>query len=116
MKSRFAVPPEELDGSPWVVACGFAAVAQTGSVAVRSVEVPRRLELLLPEGLVLLVPSDSLVDELWHLYARVGTDALAGGYFTLISGPSRTADIELKMVTGAHGPRALVVLAYEPSS
>lgn len=106
------LPPAELDGLPWVVASGFCAIASTGSVAVSEHEVPTRLHLLLPENLILLVAADALVDDLPDLYARLRPGSLPGGYLTLISGPSRTADIELQLVTGAHGPRSLTVLAY----
>lgn len=33
----------------------------------------------------------------------------------LVSGPSKTADIQLTLAYGAHGPRDLVVLALVPS-
>ena len=107
------LPTAELDGLPWVVASGFLAIASTGSIAVSEAEVPNRLHVLLPENLLLLVPADALVDDLPDLYERLETQTLPGGYMTLISGPSKTADIELELVTGAHGPRSLTVIAYQ---
>jgi L-lactate dehydrogenase complex protein LldG len=59
---------------------------------------------------VLLVPEGELVDDLPDLYRRLDPQTLAGGYLTLVSGPSRTADIEQTLVTGAHGPRRLTVV------
>jgi hypothetical protein len=105
---------EELDGLPWAVARGWLAIASTGSVVIRDVEVPTRLQLLLPENLILLVPMDALVDDLVDCYERLDHSTLRGGYMTFISGPSKTADIELELVTGAHGPRSLLVIAYGP--
>ncbi|MFQ5653189.1 MAG: LUD domain-containing protein [Planctomycetota bacterium] len=102
-----------LDGLPWMVASGRAAVARTASVVVTSEEAPVRLHLLLPERLLLLVPARGLFDDLPDLYAALDPGSLAGGYLTLISGPSKTADIEQTLITGAHGPRRLVVLPYE---
>ena len=107
-----SLPPAEVDGLSWVVASGFLAVATTGSVAVRAAEVPQRLHLVLAKNLILLVPADALVNDLWDLYGRIAPESLAGGYMTLISGPSKTADIELELVTGAHGPFSLTVIAY----
>ena len=43
---------------------------------------------------------------------RLDPSRLAGGYLTLITGPSKTADIEQTLVKGAHGPRRLVVLPF----
>jgi hypothetical protein len=104
--------PDILAGAPALAASGRMAVARTGSVVVTQEEVPVRAHLLLPETLFLLVREGSLVDDLPAVYARLDPGALARGYFTLVSGPSRTADIEQTLVTGAHGPRRLVVVPY----
>ncbi|MEE8142099.1 MAG: LUD domain-containing protein, partial [Planctomycetota bacterium] len=103
---------EALNGLSWMVATGFYAVARSGAVAVSSETTPLRLQLLLPENLVLLVPEDKLVDDLPEFYAELDPAQLPGGYLTLIAGPSKTADIEQILVTGAHGPKRLVVFAY----
>ena len=104
--------PVALDGLPWMVASGFAAVARSGSVVVNASTVPVRLHVLLPESLMLLVPAGSLVDDLPDFYALVDPTSLAAGYMTFISGPSKTADIEQTLVLGAHGPRRLIVVPY----
>ncbi len=104
------VSPRELDGMACLVATGSLAVARTGSVLVSEREVPVRAHLLLPETLVLLVPAAALVDDLPAVYRVLDPAALAGGYFTLVTGPSKTADIEQTLVTGAHGPRRLTVV------
>jgi len=87
-----------------------AAIAETGSLVLwPNREDPRLLSLLPPLHIVLLRGSalaDSLAD-LMHQQGWVGqmpTNAL------LISGPSKTADIEQTLAYGVHGPRELVVL------
>ena len=109
---RAAAPalPRDLEGAGWLVATGTLAVARTGSTLVTQEDAPVRAHLLFPETLVLLVPEGALVDDLPDLYRRLDPRTLAGGYLTLVSGPSRTADIEQTLVTGAHGPRRLTVI------
>ena len=103
---------ETLDGLPWMVASGHLAVARSAAVAVDASLAPVRRQLLLTESLLLLVPSDALVDDLDAAYERIDPGSLARGYFTFISGPSKTADIEQTLVQGAHGPRHLAVLPF----
>ena len=92
------------------VAAGLFAVAETGSVAVA---LPRaeRGAALLAERLWLIVPASELVATLDEALARIG-ELVRGGrpYVTLMTGPSRTADIERALTVGVHGPRGLHVV------
>ncbi|HEY8829872.1 MAG TPA: LUD domain-containing protein [Candidatus Limnocylindria bacterium] len=92
------------------IAAGLFAVAETGSVAVA---LPRaeRGAALLAERLWLLVPASDLVPTLDLALARVEALVRDGRpYVTLMTGPSRTADIERALTVGVHGPRELHVV------
>jgi len=86
------------------VAEGLFAVAETGSVAVAW---PRdeRGQALLADRLWLLVPAGEIVATLDDALARIDALVRAGRpYVTLMTGPSRTADIERALTVGVHGP------------
>ena len=92
------------------VADGLFAVAETGSVAV-SWPRDERGRALLAERLFLLVPRDQLVPTLDDALARIEALVRDGRpYVTLMTGPSRTADIERALTVGVHGPRELHVV------
>jgi len=85
-----------------------AGIAETGTV----VEASRGEKTLLPGLLsvvhVALLPAASVVDrmdEVFALYADAPPRNIS-----LISGPSKTADIEQTLTVGAHGPRKIIVL------
>jgi L-lactate dehydrogenase complex protein LldG len=89
---------------------GVFAVAETGSVAVA---LPRaeRAEALLSDRLWLLVPGGELVATLDEALGRIDALVREGRpYVTLMTGPSRTADIERALTVGVHGPRELHVV------
>ena len=89
---------------------GLFAVAETGSVAVA---LPRaeRGEALLADRLWLLVPDTEIVPTLDDALARIEALVRDGqAYVTLMTGPSRTADIERALTVGVHGPRELHVV------
>jgi L-lactate dehydrogenase complex protein LldG len=92
------------------IADGLFAVAETGSVAVA---LPRaeRGAALLSERLWLFVPASELVATLDEALARIDALVREGRpYVTLMTGPSRTADIERALTVGVHGPRELHVV------
>lgn len=81
----------------------WAAVAETGSVVVRAgAGHGRALSLVPPYHLVVLEPR-VFVPDLFDLFEKMGRENDTSG-FVIISGPSKTADIEMNLVTGVHGP------------
>jgi L-lactate dehydrogenase complex protein LldG len=86
------------------------AVAETGSVAINE-PADDRGRCFLAERLWLLVPERSLVASLDEALRRIGELIRQGAHHPLLmSGPSRTADIERVLTIGVHGPRAVVVV------
>ncbi|MEA3189165.1 MAG: L-lactate dehydrogenase complex protein LldG [Chthoniobacter sp.] len=89
-----------------------ALVAQTGSVVVSNRSAGGRALSVLPPHHVVLARREQLVRDLpaafillKHRYAPVFPS-----FFSFITGPSRTGDIERILVLGAHGPKKLTIL------
>jgi len=59
-----------------------------------------------------LAKLNQLVPDLEAVFARVYQNGIASknSYVCLITGSSRTADIEKILIMGAHGPRRLIVV------
>lgn len=86
------------------------AVAATGSVLVRmGPGAPRAASLLPPFHLVVL-PEHRIVPGFEELFAELPRHAADAAQTVLITGPSRTSDIERTLVWGVHGPMRVVVL------
>ncbi|MFY9802453.1 MAG: LUD domain-containing protein [Candidatus Acidiferrales bacterium] len=86
-------------------------VAQTGSVMVSAACGGRGASVVAPVHIV-LATIGQLVPTLNEAFARIREreTAAQNSYLCLITGSSRTADIEKILVMGAHGPRRLVVI------
>jgi L-lactate dehydrogenase complex protein LldG len=90
------------------------AIASTGTLAVVSTaNRPSSLTLLPPASLV-IVQIDRVLSNLAAMLDELGPDAVAANRLTLITGPSRTADIEKRIVLGVHGPKSLHVIVVWP--
>ena len=93
------------------VSRAFAAVAETGSlVLVSGPETPTTLNFL-PDHHLVVVDADDLVPHLEDAWQRLRTRlAVWPRTVNLVTGPSRTADVEQTIQLGAHGPRSLHVI------
>jgi len=82
------------------------ALPETGTLVLRSaIEQPRTVSLLPRVHLALIRPSCLRAD-----LHQVFEEAKDDGYFVFVTGPSRTADIELTVTVGVHGPKTLCVM------
>jgi len=86
------------------------AIASTGTLAVIGAPArPRSLSLIPPTNIV-LISAARIVPNLAALLAAVGPETIASHPMVLVTGPSRTADIEKRIVIGVHGPKELYVV------
>lgn len=90
-----------------------AVLAETGTVVVSSGPGKSRLVPLLPPVHIALAPTPKLTTDLFTWTA--GRGGAIPSSLTLISGPSKTADIEQTMAIGVHGPKRLIVILYQDS-
>jgi len=88
-------------------------LADTGTALVACGRPEERLLCYLPPVCIVAATADRLVEHMpaiWPEVARQAADPDLRGEFVLITGPSRTADIEKILILGVHGPQRLVVL------
>jgi L-lactate dehydrogenase complex protein LldG len=93
----------------------YRLIAETGTVVVASQpNEPRSASLLPPVHIALADRSQLLPDlfDLFDLFSPNVTEnqSLPPSCLSLITGPSKTGDIELKLVTGVHGPGEIHVI------
>jgi L-lactate dehydrogenase complex protein LldG len=92
-----------------------AAIAATGTLAViGTAESPNSLTLLPPANLI-IVNADRMRPDLAATVTAIGAETFTSRRVALITGPSRTADIEKMIVLGVHGPKKLYALVIWPN-
>ena len=96
------------------MAAGFTTtlggIAETGGLLLApGPEEPRLLSLVPPVHLALLRP-ERIFDTLYQAFRELGWNAGPPANALVISGPSKTADIEQTLAYGVHGPKRLVVV------
>lgn len=94
--------------------CEFL-VARLGSVMVSSRSGPGRKMNIFPEVHIVLARSSQLVPDLKHAFTALKEKypQRLPSMVSVITGPSRTADIEKTLVMGAHGPKELYVFLVD---
>lgn len=80
------------------------ALAETGSLVMLSSAPEARLVSLLPPVHIAIFPRSRMLANLNELFAVLPKPADRTSAMVLITGPSRTADIEQILVRGVHGP------------
>jgi L-lactate dehydrogenase complex protein LldG len=90
----------------------WKAVAETGSLVVRASPEHGRCLSLIPPLHVAIVEPKNCVADLIDLFEASKTSGDASAY-TIISGPSKTSDIEMNLVVGVHGPEKVQVFLLE---
>ncbi|MBR8534727.1 lactate utilization protein [Carboxylicivirga sediminis] len=90
-------------------------IARTGSVMVSSAVASGRRLNVFPPVHVIIANVDQLVPFLDDAISRFNEKYKDNmpSQATVITGPSRTADIEKTLVMGAHGPKELIVLIHQ---
>jgi L-lactate dehydrogenase complex protein LldG len=86
------------------------AVAETGSLALLSRPGCSRTVSLLPALHVALVQPGDLIFGMGDFFALQADRIASASNLTFVTGPSRTADIELSLTIGVHGPARVVVI------
>jgi L-lactate dehydrogenase complex protein LldG len=89
-----------------------ALIAQTGSILVTARSAGGRALSVLPGHHVVLARREQLLGDLPEAFALLKKKYSANypSFISLITGPSRTGDIERILVLGAHGPKKLTIL------
>jgi L-lactate dehydrogenase complex protein LldG len=103
-----------LNAASGLTTCEFL-IARTGSIMVSSAMGSGRRLMAFPEIHMVIAFASQLVPELKDALAGIGKkyEHKMPSLVSLITGPSRTADIEKTLVMGAHGPRELYVFFIE---
>ena len=105
----------DLEKVPVSITTCDALIAQTGSIFLTSKSCGGRAISILPPHHIVLATKEQLLSDLPAAYKYM-QEKYADGYpsmMTLVTGPSRTGDIERILVLGAHGPRKLTVILIE---
>ena len=89
----------------------LGAVAETGSLVLSSREGKPVQVGLLPSHHVAILYAEKIYENLNDLFATFGDTPPTN--ITFETGPSRTADIELTLTLGVHGPERLSIIVVD---
>jgi L-lactate dehydrogenase complex protein LldG len=91
----------------------FGAVAESGTLVLLSGPANPTTLNLLPDTHIVMLSADDIAGDYEAVWRRIRETCGPGKLprtVNLVTGPSRSADIEQTLILGAHGPRALHIL------
>ncbi len=103
----------ELDAS---VVSAEALLADTGSCLIACGTGEDRLLCYLPPACMIVAKRGRIFENMptaWKEFAARMADRYLRGEYVIVTGPSRTADIEKTLILGVHGPKRLIVFLYD---
>ena len=86
------------------------AIAETGSIVCHSSRTSSRGASLIPPIHIAVLAEKQIVPDLCDFFNGHGRDERLPSNINIITGPSKTADIEGTLVTGVHGPGAVHII------
>lgn len=99
-----ADPAAEVAEVPQAIVWGELAIAESGSVLVSEHSLGDRVVTMLCRRLIQVVDAHDVVDRLEAAADWLSARAGHPGFASLMTGPSRTADIERSLTIGVQGP------------
>ena len=88
-------------------------LAESGSIVLTHGANRSRMASLIPDAHIALLPASTIVESLSHWAASKPESVTRSVNLVVITGPSRTGDIEMHLTQGVHGPRHVHVLVLE---
>ncbi|WP_298270868.1 lactate utilization protein [Geobacter sp.] len=109
------VPAGALHTAEIGISFAQAGIARTGSLLLALSDPAGRSATALPPVHLVILDAATIVADLSALGGTLGALLSSPGsaYLSLITGPSRTADIERVLTIGVHGPKELHILIVE---
>jgi L-lactate dehydrogenase complex protein LldG len=89
-----------------------AAIAETGTLVLDSADERHRLVSLVPPVHIGMVKASRIYGTLGEVLTLLRSGKEISPTVTFVTGPSRTADIELTLAIGVHGPQELYVIIH----
>lgn len=104
--TQYSLTPTAIDSALVSVCLGFCGIAETGSIALLAEPSCSSAAYFLPEILIVALYKTDILAHQEACWLKLSRDyPKLPRTVTLVTGPSRTGDIEQKLVIGAHGPR-----------
>ena len=115
---RIAESAEDARDQRLGISLARRAIAETGSILLAEPTLAERSTAMLTRVNIAICRTSDLVPSLVEAAAELRSIAMrpGGGYATLMTGPSRTADIEMSLTVGVQGPARVVTIFVDSLS